>query len=364
MIVKSFEINNFRNLAGAAIDLDNRINLVVGNNASGKTSVLEALFFLLSGRSFRSIKESVLISEGFEYSRLRGIVEDKEGEHKIEIGFDRKGKKRLYIDEIREQKISRLLEVSAVISVVPDDIELTAGSPESRRRFLDSLLSHCYPSYLSSLFYYNKVLKQKNAYLKDDTVDKKQLFVWNKQLIDYAVEIVNRRLQFLDYLTERGEEIYGEFFGAQEVSYSYRSNYPVENQSEIASGLMEQLSDKLQREIRTRQSIVGPHRDDIDIKVKGISLRDYGSRGQQRCAMLAMKFSAFEFMEKIRGEKPLLILDEAISELDGIRSVNLLEISKSIGQAVMASAHEFDIPDDLGKIKKFEITNGVISAVD
>ncbi|MBD3170601.1 MAG: DNA replication and repair protein RecF [candidate division Zixibacteria bacterium] len=364
MILKSIDIENFRNIERASLEFGEKLNLVYGPNASGKTSLLEAIFFLLTGRSIRGARESLLIKKEHDYSRLVGDIITADEDIKIEIGFDGKGKKNIKIDGVLLQRLSKLIEISAVVSVSSEDVEIASGPPDNRRRFMDSVLSHCFPVYLSSLMEYGKTLKQKNALLKDSPrIDKSQINIWNKQLAKTGSTLVNKRLDFVQYLKAQGAGLYKRLSPDEEIKFVYKTRYGDEFENDIIKGIFDALNDNLQREIRLQQAIVGPHRDDISIHVDGKSIRSYGSRGQQKCAMLSMKFASLEYMENIRGEKPLLLLDEAVSELDTGRSANLLTLSKSIGQVLMASARGIERTEDDGKTLRFRIEQGRIERV-
>ncbi|MCP4631360.1 MAG: DNA replication/repair protein RecF [candidate division Zixibacteria bacterium] len=362
MIINSIEIENFRNIANAILNFGNSLNLLLGSNASGKTNLLEAIYFILTGRSLRGAKETLLVKNGCEYSRLKCTVTGVDDESVIQIGFDGKGAKRLKVNGVSLKRLSRLLSISAVVSVTPVDIEISSGPPDCRRRFIDSLLAQCFPAYLSALNSYGKILKQKNALLKETTTpDKKQLNVWNSQLADYGGYILGKRLQFVTFLSERGPALYSKLYAEESIDFNYKSSFVIKSESQLKMELREALESARGRELRIRQSVVGPHRDDIDVNVDSKSLRDYGSRGQQRCAMLVMKFASLEYMEKMRGEKPLLLLDEAVSELDEGRSANLLELSRSVGQVIMASSQGIENHKHSNETKKFAIERGRVS---
>jgi DNA replication and repair protein RecF len=362
LIINSIEIENFRNIDKAVLNFGNSLNLLIGANASGKTNLLEAVYFILTGRSLRGAKETLLIKNGCEYSRLKCKVTGSDGESVIEIGFDGKCTKKLKVNGAALKRLYKLISISAVVSVTPIDIEISSGPPDCRRRFTDSLLSHCFPAYLSALNSYGKALKQKNALLKEtSSPDKRQLNVWNSQLADYGGYILGKRLQFVSYLSERGPVLYNELYAGESIDFSYKSSFSIKSEGQLKIDLKEALEKAGEREVRISQSVVGPHRDDVDVNIDGKSLRDYGSRGQQRCAMLVMKFASLEYMENMRGEKPLLLLDEAVSELDEGRSANLLELSRSVGQVIMASSHGIENHKHSNETVKFTIEKGKVS---
>jgi len=363
LILKSFRIEKFRNIANASVKLGDNLNLVVGLNASGKTNFLEAVFYLMTGRSIRNAKESLLIGRGGDYARVAGVLDGREGERKIEFGFNKAGKKHLYVDGARLQRVSRLLDISAVVSVAPIDIDIAAGSPDNRRKFLDALLSHCFPSYFLSLTNHQKALKQKNSLLKEgDGRLGEYLEAWNRQLAEYGANLLARRMAFIPFLRKRGAQIYRQLAQSEEIDFRYQFSGGEVREENIRDDLSKALRAVVEREKAIRQAIIGPHRDDVEITVDKLSLKDFGSRGQQRCAMLAMKFAALEYLEKVRGEKPILLLDEAVSELDEVRSANLLGISESVGQVIMASSHGVEGHGYTGNVTKFHIESGKITS--
>ncbi len=362
MILNSIQIENFRNITKAKITLGEKLNLVLGVNAAGKTSFLEAIHFVTTGRSFRGARENTLINHNSSFARLVGTIQSREGERIIEMAFDRQGKKRLSVDKVSLKRMSELLNLSAVVSVAPSDIVIIVGPPDNRRRFLDTVLSHCFPAYLSSLSSYTKALRQKNALLREQGgTDFKQLDIWNKQLTEYGEYILSKRLLFMDFLKKRGKEIYYSLSKNEEVEFAYSGSFAFHKRETIRGDFQKALNENLKRELKLRQSVIGIHRDNIRTTIDRKPVRQYGSRGQQRCAMISMKFAALEFMERIRNEKPLLLLDEAVSELDEKRSVNLLGLSASVGQVIIASTFQ---PREVkldSKTKFFEIADGNIT---
>lgn len=364
MILRDIEITGFRNIIAGKVIFDENLNIVYGANASGKTNFLEAIFFLLTGRSFRNQREAVLINNDREFCRIVGRIGGASGEVLIEIAMERSGGKHIKIDGSRIERLSDLLKCSAVISVTPEDIEIISGPPEHRRRFMDALLSHCYPSYLAALILYNKALRQKNSLLRDSTSpDRVQMKVWNRQLAEYGGNIYGKRKDFVKYLSNEVTKFNEKISSGERVSFEYRTNYGSPGGEDRTEALRRVIDGEIEREIRIRRSVIGPHRDDLEVFIEGVPIRDFGSRGQQRCTMLSMKLASLEFMESMKGEKPLLLLDEAVSELDLTRSGNLINLSKSVGQVIMASSKGIEKLSEARGEKKFLIENGKIKAV-
>ena len=320
MWIKNIKLNNYRNYNELNISLGKNINIFYGQNAQGKTNIIESIFLCSMGKSFRTNKDKELIKIGKEKS----IVEiefqkiDRDGKIKIELS----NKKNIYINNIKIKKLSELLGKINIVIFTPDDIEIIKGSPQNRRRFLDIMISQLKPNYIHILSMYLKTIEQRNNYLKqikELNKDENLLEIWDEKISEYASKIYMYRKEFIEKIINKIKKIHYEITqGKEEIEIEYISN--CENKEKY----LELLKQKRKLDIIKGYTTKGIHRDDFNIYINGKELSTYGSQGQQRTAILSLKLSELNIIFDEIGEYPILLLDDFMSELDSLRRSNLL----------------------------------------
>lgn len=329
MYLASLQLDAFRNYNSLSVQFSPGLNVLYGDNAQGKTNLLEAIHFLATGRSHRTSRDQDLIMEGRPALRARAQVVRKTGSIEVELNYGLETRKQLKINGVPERKIARLVGSLAVVFFSPDDLQLLKGPPSGRRRFLDLELSQISQNYLHHLMTYNRLVNQRNTLLKQPTVDAHLLAVYDDQLVETAAQLIVRRAEAVRRLSPLAAHFHALLSdGREDLRLAYQSQgVDEEGQADldsVAARLRRALA-SLQGEERRRQvTLVGPHRDDIAIWVAGRDARLYASQGQQRTAVLALKLAELQFMTEEIGEAPVLLLDDVASELDPNRRNYLL----------------------------------------
>lgn len=329
MHLASLQLLHFRNYSELSARFSPGLNVIFGDNAQGKTNLLEAIAFLATGKSHRTSRDQELIQEGHTALTARAAVERRTGELGLELTLGHDSRKQLKINGIAEKKIARLVGNLAVVFFSPDDLQLLKGSPAGRRRFLDIELSQISQTYLYHLMSYNRTLAQRNTLLKQDPVDPALLSIYDDQLLQSGAELVVRRAEAVRRLSILAAQYHGLLSEGKEVlRLEYQSQGAEPEQApgapEVFERLLSQLQQRRREEIRRQITLVGPHRDDVGFWINERDARLYGSQGQQRTAVLALKMAELQFMAEELGEYPVLLLDDVASELDPHRRHYLL----------------------------------------
>lgn len=322
MFVKKLELLGFRNYKSEEFEFLPGTNILYGNNAQGKTNALEALYLFSIGKSFRTQQDRELINFDESYTRIRVEFDDAVRTNEIEIVIRRDRKKQIKINEIPISKMGDLIGKFCVILFSPDELNLTKGSPNARRKFLDIALSQMSPKYYHILRRYNKVLEQRNNLVKrmrftTDNSAKETLFVWNEKLAEYGMAIIEYRKNFVEKLYQFSKEIHREISG-EKFEIRYKTAFVTKDE------FKEKLNNSIDKEIEQGFTLYGPHRDDFDIYTDGKDLKTYGSQGQHRSAVLALKLAQADMVYEDTGEYPVLLLDDIMSELDSERRAYLV----------------------------------------
>ena len=320
MWIKNIKLNNFRNYNELNINLGKNINIFYGENAQGKTNIIESIFLCSMGKSFRTNKDKELIKIGKEKSIIEIEFQKIDRDGKIKIELSRK--KNIYINNIKIKKLSELLGKVNIVIFTPDDIEIIKGSPQNRRRFLDIMISQLRPNYMHILSMYIKTIEQRNNYLKqikELNKDENLLDIWDEKISEYASKIYTYRKEFIEKIIKKIKKIHYEITqGKEEIDIEYLSN--CENRKKY----LELLKQRRKLDIIKGYTTKGIHRDDFIIYINGKELNTYGSQGQQRTAILSLKLSELNIIYDEIGEYPILLLDDFMSELDNLRRSNLL----------------------------------------
>ncbi len=338
MYVKKLNLSGFRNYKSEEFEFLPNTNILYGNNAQGKTNALEALYLFSIGKSFRTQQDRELINFNEDFTKISVEFEDKIRTNKIEIVIRRDRKKQIKINEVPITKMGDLIGRFNIILFSPDELNLTKGSPNARRRFLDIALSQMRPKYYHILRRYNKVLEQRNNLIKklrvcSDSTAKNTLFVWNEKLAEYGILIIEHRKRFVEKLQEFSSNIHNEISG-EKFEIKYKSAF------ETKEEFKQKLDTSIDKEIEQGFTLYGPHRDDLEIYTEGKDIKTYGSQGQHRSAVLSLKLAQADIIFEDTGEYPILLLDDIMSELDSVRRAYL--VSKIKDKQVIITCTDAD----------------------
>lgn len=357
MIVKKIELLNYRNYEYLNIDFNSGINILYGDNAQGKTNILEALYMSGTSKSHKNAKDKETIRFGQEEAHIKTIVIKNSIEYKIDIHLKAHKLKGIAINGVPIKKATELFGVLNIIFFSPEDLNIIKEGPSERRRFIDMELCQLDKVYLHNLTSYNKALTQRNKLLKDiidkpslkDTLDS-----WDEQLIKYGTEIINRRKKFIDDLNEVIFLIHKKLSGnKEELTITYEPDVTVNNYKSA-------LSDARKKDERFLTTSVGPHRDDMAFLIKNVDLRKYGSQGQQRTAALSLKLSEIELVKSIIKDEPVLLLDDVLSELDKNRQNQLLGSLDKTQTIITCTGLDEFIKERIAIDKVFKVIDGKV----
>lgn len=350
MLLKKLNLLNFRNYSNLLLTFEQRPTVLVGDNAEGKSNLLEAIYLLSTSKSARAEMERELVKKGENFCRVEGLVTSGENEETqltviIQSDEEELFRKRVLVNGIGRRVVDFIGNLPAVI-FYPQDINMVTGPPSLRRWHLDLVLAQIDPQYKRSLTLYEQFLTARNRVLKrirEGEGKKDELDYWTQGLLDLARVILEKRKQFFEFIESLTKPL-GEF------TFSY-------NQSVISKQRLEELNG---REVASATTLVGPHRDDFSIELAGRNLSSFGSRGEQRTATLAFKLAQLEFMEKVTGKRPLLLLDEIFSELDASHRAHIVDI---VGkqQTIIATVELENIPKQfLNSARVLKVENGQV----
>ena len=356
MYIKNIKLSNFRNYEEQEINLKNGINVFYGDNAQGKTNIIEAIFLCAFGRSFRTIKDKELIN--INKNDCRVIIDYEKEDRSGTISIYISDKKQIQVNGIKIKKLSELLGNINIVIFSPDDINILKGSPTLRRRFLDMMIGQLKPNYVYNLNMYLKTLEQRNNYLKqikEENKPEELLDVWDEKLIEYSEIIYNYRKEFIEKIKNKINDIHSNITNSNEkIDIEYISN----------CGDKDKFSDLLKQ--RRKLDIIkgfttkGIHRDDFIVYINGQELSIYGSQGQHRTSILSLKLAELQVIKDEIDEEPILLLDDFMSELDVNRRENFLKNINGT-QVIITCAEKMDIFEQNKKeYYLFNVKNGKV----
>ncbi len=364
MILKSLTVNAFRNIDSAAIVADDRLNIFHGNNAQGKTNLLESIFLLGTMKSFRMAKNQELVQWGAANAILKGTVAHDGIVQEINLLINSEGKKA----RVDQKALTRLADFFGCLNVVvfsPEELQMVRGMPENRRRYLDRAIFSCDISYLALHHEYCKILRQRNALLRKGETH--GLEVWSEQLAEAGSRIVEKRVAYLEKLGELLQLYYRNIAGLDETAtITYLPHKLNRDSQQFRGETRELLLAAIQRccmeEKRLGTTLVGPHRDDIEFRLGSKALKHYGSQGEQRSFILALKMAEIEYMQRRFGHPPILLLDDMTSELDQDRNRNLMEfLEQKAMQVFITTTHLENIRmQGITRYKTFLVEDGTV----
>lgn len=360
MIVKSINLKNFRNYDNQFFEFDEKLNIIHGFNAQGKTNILEGIYFFSTGKSGRTKKEAETIKFGEEKATLQIVFQDKNRENKAEIEIFQNKRKNIYLNEILLKKVSSLVGKFNAVYFGPEYLDLVKGGPSKRRKNIDIIISQLKPSYFSALTDYKKTIEQKNASLKNNNPNRIIIEILNEKLINLSDIIAGYRFEYIKKIEKLANLLQKQISDENEnLEMDYISPIGVlkEYDSKIfTEEIRKKLEKNFEREIILREAQVGVHRDDIEYKINSQDAKSFASQGQQKTVVLAEKIAEAQLFYEEKGEYPVLLLDDIMSELDEKRQAFVMEKLKDMQIFITCTGGE--ILKKLGDGKKFEIEKG------
>ena len=353
MWIKKIKIKNFRNYESEEINLEKNINIFYGQNAQGKTNIIESIFLCSLGKSFRTKKDKEMIKLNEQNALVEVEYEksDRDGKIKIEIG----NKKNIYLNGIKIKKLSELLGNLNIVIFTPDDINILKGGPQNRRRFLDIMISQLRPNYMHILNLYIKTMEQRNIYLrqiKEEHKDENLLDIWDEKLAEYAIKIYEYRKEFIKKIIKKLDIIHKNITNnAEQIELDYIT------ECDSKEKYLKLLKERRKLDIIKGFTTKGVHRDDFMIYINKKDIKIFGSQGQNRTAMLSLKLAELQVIYDEIGEYPILLLDDFMSELDKTRRKNFLENIEGT-QVIITGTEKLDI-ENLEYLE-YNVSNGKV----
>lgn len=357
MIIKRLSLSNFRNYERLEIEFDRGTNILSGDNAQGKTNILEALYVSGTSKSHKGSRDKEMLRFGQDEAHIRTIVEKKGTEYQLDLHLKKNRSKGIAVNRIPLRKASELFGILHIVFFSPEDLNIIKNGPSERRHFIDFELCQLDRIYLHDLTRYNKVLMQRNRLLKEiafrpDMAD--TLSVWDEQLVHFGIRVIRRRRQFIQELQEITGRIHREISGGkEELEFSYE---PDTGEDQFA----ERLKQTHQRDLKMCSTSSGPHRDDLLFAIRGTDIRKFGSQGQQRTTALSLKLSEIELVKRMIHDTPVLLLDDVLSELDSGRQNYLLNSIHDIQTIITCTGLDEFVKNRFQINKVFFVKNGTV----
>ena len=357
MIIKSLELTDYRNYDHLNIEFDSGTNIFYGDNAQGKTNILEAIYIAATTKSHKGSRDSEIIGFGKDEAHIRTVIENDGIPTRVDMHLRSAKTKGIAIDGNRIKKAAELMGLCKVVFFSPEDLNIVKNGPSYRRRFIDMELCQLDSFYLYNLNNYNKVLNRRNQVLKDLYFDRSledSLVIWDDQLIETGKSVINERNNFIEMINEIIRDIHKNITSEKEdILIRYEPNVKAEMFEKT-------LKDKRQLDLKNTVTMTGPHRDDFGIFINDSDVRVYGSQGQQRCAALSLKLAEIELVKKIINDNPILLLDDVMSELDSKRRDALLGSIGNIQTIITCTGYDDFIRQRINVDKIYKISEGRI----
>lgn len=359
MFIKRLQMLNYRNYNVLDINLGPHVNVFMGDNAQGKTNILEGIYYCAFARSHRTSKDRELINWNADNALLSVSVGKERLDKRIDISILKDGKKAIQINKIKIKKIGELFGNFNVVMFSPEDLKIIKDSPGVRRKFIDMELCQLNPKYYYNLVQYNKVLNERNSILRNRSINKDILDVYDMQLVEFGYNIIMERLEYIKKLNKYSDKIHSDITsGKEKIEFKYTST--IKDLENIKENFYSLLEKNRVRDSERGITTVGPHRDDFIVLINDIDTKSYGSQGQQRTAVLTIKFSSLKIIKELTGEHPVLLLDDVLSELDFSRKRYILSTIGDIQTIITCTGIEdlYEYLDDKSKV--FKVKDGEI----
>lgn len=340
MFLEDISLKNVRIFSDLNTGFNSKINIIHGKNGQGKTTILEAIYYLSLTKSFRINKDNIVLKNDSDYFEIAGTFQDEKNTRtKSRIYFSNEEGKHAFINSQKVKQFSELVGLFPVILLSLDDLDLTYGVPAARRRFLDILLSQLYPGYLHNLRNYKKCITQKNKLLNtENSVSKRDLEIWNQQIIIYGSEVIFQREKFINFANQCISQFYKNISDKdEEIKIVYNSTLREQHIDKIQELFRSELNRLTENEIRRKSSLAGPHKDDLDFYKNGFLFKSHGSQGENKSFLMALKTVESNYIQHISNKKPLFLLDDIFGELDASRVENLVRLINNEGQSFITT---------------------------
>ncbi|RPF51139.1 DNA replication/repair protein RecF [Aquisalibacillus elongatus] len=369
MYIEEIQLTNYRNYDHFSVSFDQSINVIIGENAQGKTNMMEAIYVLAFTKSHRTPRDKELIKWDREYGKIEGRVFRRNQSFPLEVVFSNKGKKAKF-NHVEQKRLSEYIGAINVVMFAPEDLNLVKGSPQERRKFIDMEIGQTQPIYIYHLGQYQRILKERNALLKDlqrsQEPDPTMLRVYTDQLVEHASILLERRFIFLQKLRKWAQPIHeGISRGHETLNIDYDASVNVSedmDSEKIRLELQNHFERFESKEIERGTTLVGPHRDDLLFYVNGKNVQTFGSQGQQRTTALSLKLAEIELIYEEVGEYPILLLDDVLSELDDYRQSHLLNTIQGKVQTFVTTTSVDGIDHEtISKAEIFTVHNGQLT---
>ncbi len=368
MIIERLQLTNYRNYESLNLEFSPQINVLIGENAQGKTNILESIYVLAMAKSHRTSNDKELIRWETDYGKIKGEIKNRYGKIPLELLVTKKGKKGK-VNHIEQLKLSNYIGQINVVMFAPEDLNIVKGNPQVRRRFIDMEIGQISPVYLHELLNFQKLLKQRNQLLKNyqgkPKIDEVLFDIYTEQYIKSAVQIIRKRFEFVDLLQEWAEKIHsGISQGIEKLKIKYLTTKGIEKDwtaNEMATYLAEKFTQVKEKEMERGLTLIGPHRDDLQFFVNDYDVQTYGSQGQQRTTALSLKLAEIELIKQETGEAPILLLDDVLSELDDFRQSHLLNtIQEEVQTFVTTTSVDGIHHETIQHAKLFHVKQGKV----
>jgi len=362
MYFKEATLFDFRNYKEEKAEFHPKVNIITGNNAQGKTNLLEALYMMSLGKSFRTARDGDMIRFGSSAARISTISFKGEMKTELEIVLE-EGKKTIRIDGAKILKNADMLENVYVVVFSPEDLGIVKDEPEKRRKFINRELCQIKPVYYKNLAKYKRILLQRNTLLKQENIDRDMLSIWDGELADAGARLILDRNDFIYKIDRISREIHSNITnGGEKLEIFYESDIPVQKDlSSQREVFIKKLESRYKNDIFRKTTTAGPHKDDLRIMGNGIDIRNFGSQGQQRTAALSLKLSEIRLILEETGETPILLLDDVLSELDLSRQKFLISSLGDVQLFITTAEMSGYLKETLSDNRIFKVDNGKIS---
>ncbi len=360
MIIRSLDLAEFRNYKSLKIEFSSGTNILYGDNAQGKTNILEAIYLSSTTKSHKGSKDKDIINFDSEEAHIRTCIEKKGIDTRIDMHLRKSKTKGIAVNGQKIKKASELLGILNIVFFSPEDLNIIKNGPAERRRFADMELCQLDKFYLYNLDHYNKIVNQRNKLLKEMYENpslRETLHIWDMQLVSYGSKIIERRNKFAEELNEiiydRHKKLSG---GKEDILIKYEPDVTEEDFEKM-------LKENQSRDIAMKQTTTGPHRDDFSFYINNIDVRKFGSQGQQRTTALSLKLSEIDLVKKVTDDKPVLLLDDVLSELDSSRQNDLLDSIGDIQTIITCTGLDEFVKHQFHINKLFRIENGTVADI-
>ena len=355
MYIKSLELDNYRNYKELKMEFDKNTNILYGDNAQGKTNILESIYVCGTTKSHRTNKDKELISFETDESHIRLNIDKDSVAYKIDMHIKKNKPKGIAVNGVPLKKASDLYGIVNCIFFSPEDLYIIKSGPAERRKYIDIIISQLDKLYLDDLINYNRVIDNRNKLLKDIQFDyslRETLDVWDMQLCEYGKRIIEKRDEFIKKIRPIAVEIHSRITGGDEkLDIEYEPNVEKIN-------IEEDLFLNRERDLVNKTTSVGPHRDDMLLTINDVDIRKFGSQGQQRTSALTLKLSEIELVKKSINTMPVLLLDDVLSELDSKRQTALLESMDNIQMIITCTGLDEFVKNRFNLDKVYKVESG------